>query len=146
MYFLIFFVVGIGCMLFKVCLVSSKREQHVMDSFWACRAQKNDRCSEFYGVSPGRFGWGDCWKCHWSKLVAASCFRCIRESQKAMQPNKATCHKADRPHKVANDNIMTHWQQPKILAANFAAIKPAHNIRTWPLQKKPHQGRHRFCT
>lgn len=87
-----------------------------------------------------RFGWGDCWKCHWSKLVAASWFRCIRKSQKAMNPNKATCHKADGPHKVDNDNIMTHWQPPKIVAANFAAIKPAHNIRkkktiTWPLQK-----------
>lgn len=81
-----------------------------------------------------RFGWGDCWKCHWSKLVAASWFRCIRKSQKAMNPNKATCHKADGPHKVDNDNIMTHWQPPKIVAANFAAIKPAHNIRK---KKKP---------
>lgn len=147
MYFLIFFVVGIGCMLFKVCLVSSKREQHVMDSCRRAEPRRTTGVPNLISLSC-RFGWGDCWKCHWSKLVAASCFRCIRKSQKAMQPNKATCHKADGPHKVANDNIMTHWQPPKIVAANLAAIKPAHNIRKkkhhMTSSKKPHQGRHRL--
>ena len=94
--FWLFFAVGIVCMTFKVCLVSSLGEQHVIDS---CR------------LAPAVLAQATVGNVSEVNSLLHHVLDVSAILQKATQPNKATvvfssishCHKAaDRPHKVAN--------------------------------------------